>query len=179
MMTVMKSIFGTVDSFVSSMRVSLRQTFIHKLAHVKSPDQAAWIKGEDYIVGLLNYDQMLTIENADQAIKVFENCVSRVIELTTTVLLTGASHDDNPEMVTMRVELAEMNAEMKDLVATLGDTSIPTTGLRTLANGLECTTMPKLPCPRLSSHTPSTRKMDTTPMVVGSTQKTNSRNQPR
>ena len=36
------------------------------------------------------------------------------------VLLVSASHDDNPEMVTMRVELAEM----KTLVATLGAISI-------------------------------------------------------
>ncbi len=65
---------------------------------------------------------MLTIENTDQAIKVFENSTSRVIEPTTTVLLAGVSHDDNPEMVTMRAEVAEMKA----LVATLGGTSIPT-----------------------------------------------------
>ncbi len=55
-------------------------------------------------------------------IKVFENCASREIESTTTVLLTDASHDDNPEMVTMRSELTEMKA----LAATLGSTSIPT-----------------------------------------------------
>jgi hypothetical protein len=66
---------------------------------------------------------MISIENTDQALKVFENYESRAIEPTTTVLLTGASHDDNPEMVTMRAELAEM----KVLVATLGTTSIPTT----------------------------------------------------
>ena len=49
MMTVVKSNFVTVDSFASSMRASLRQALIRKLAHVKSPDQAAWIKTEDYI----------------------------------------------------------------------------------------------------------------------------------
>ncbi len=103
MMTVVKSDFVTVDSFSSSMRSSLRQTLIHKLAHVKSPYQASWIKVEDYIAGLLNDDQILTIENTDQTIKVFENCAFREIESTTTFLLTGASHDDNPEMVTMRV----------------------------------------------------------------------------
>jgi hypothetical protein len=106
MMTVVKSNFVTVDSFSSSMWASLRQALIHKLVHVKSPDQAAWIKAEDYIAGLLNDDQMLTIENTDQTIKVFENCASRAIEPTTTFLLTGASHDDNPEMVTMRVSWA-------------------------------------------------------------------------
>ena len=106
MMTVVKSNFVTVDSFSSSMWASLRQALIHKLVHIKSPDQAAWIKAEDYIAGLLDDDQMLTIENTDQTIKVFENCASRAIEPTTTFLLTGASHDDNPEMVTMRVSWA-------------------------------------------------------------------------
>jgi hypothetical protein len=71
MMTVVKSNFVTVDSFASSMRVSLRQALIHKLVHVKSPDQDTWINAEDYIAGLLNDDQMLTIENTDQSIKVF------------------------------------------------------------------------------------------------------------
>ncbi len=85
------------------MWVSLRQTLTHKLAYVKFPDQASWIKVEDYIAGLLNDDQILTIENTDQTIKVFENCSSRKIEPTTTVLLAGDSHDDNPEMVTMRL----------------------------------------------------------------------------
>ncbi len=147
MMTVVKSNFVTVDSFASSMRASLRQALIHKLAYVKSPDQAAWIKSEDYIAGLLNDDQMLSIENTDQAIKLFENYASRAIEPTTTVLLSGASHDDNPEMVTMRAELAEMKA----LVATLGATSIPTvtagaahTGKRTRVHNNAKTTMSKV-----------------------------------
>jgi hypothetical protein len=122
MMTVVKSNFVTVDSFTSSMWASLRQALIRKLAHVKSPDQTTWIKVEYYIAGLLQDDQILTIENTDQVIKVFENCASRALEPTTTVLFTGASHDDNPEMVTMRSEFAEM----KVLVTTLGTTSIPT-----------------------------------------------------
>jgi hypothetical protein len=50
MTVVVKSNFVSVDSFLLSMRVSLRQTLIHKLAHVKSPDQVSWIKTEDYIV---------------------------------------------------------------------------------------------------------------------------------
>ena len=73
MTTVVKSNFVTVDSFLLSMRASLRQALIRKLAHVKSPDQAAWMKAEDYIAGLLNDDQMLTIETTDHAIKIFEN----------------------------------------------------------------------------------------------------------
>jgi hypothetical protein len=142
MVTVVKSNFVTVDSFASSMWASLRQALIRKLAHVKSPDQATWIKSEDYIAD----DQMLTIENTDQAIKVFENCASRAIDPTTTVLLAGASHDDNPEMVTMRADLAEM----KGLVATLGTTSIPTTtagaahtGKRAHVHNNAKTTVPK------------------------------------
>ena len=73
MTTVVKSNFVTVDSFLLSMRASLRQALIRKLAHVKSPDQAAWMKAEDYIAGLLNDDQMLTIETTDHTIKIFEN----------------------------------------------------------------------------------------------------------
>ena len=56
MMTVVKSNFVTVDSFLLSMRASLRQALIRKLAYVKSPDQAAWMKTEDYIAYLLNAD---------------------------------------------------------------------------------------------------------------------------
>jgi hypothetical protein len=44
MTTVVKSNFVTVDSFLLSIRASLRQVLIHKLAHVKSPDQTVWIK---------------------------------------------------------------------------------------------------------------------------------------
>jgi hypothetical protein len=43
MTLVVKSNVVTVDSFLLSMRASLRQALIRKLAHVKSPDQAAWI----------------------------------------------------------------------------------------------------------------------------------------
>jgi hypothetical protein len=108
MMTVVKSNFVTVDSFASSMWSFLRQDLIRKLAHVKSTDQDTWIKTEDYIAGLLNDVQILTIENTDQTIKVFENCASRAIKTNTSVLLAEASHDGNPEMVTMRAELVEM-----------------------------------------------------------------------
>ncbi len=97
MTAVVKSNFVTVDSFLLSMWTSLRQDLIHKLAHVKSPDQAAWMKAEDYIGGLLNDDQMLTIETTDHTIKIFENCASRAIEPNTTVLLAGASNDDTVE----------------------------------------------------------------------------------
>jgi hypothetical protein len=44
MTVVVKSNFVTVDSFLLSMRASLRQALIRKLAHAKSPDQAAWMK---------------------------------------------------------------------------------------------------------------------------------------
>ncbi len=56
MTDVVKSNFVTVDSFLLSMRASLRQDLIRKLAYVKSPDQAAWMKTEDYIAYLLNAD---------------------------------------------------------------------------------------------------------------------------
>jgi hypothetical protein len=97
MMTVVKSNFVIVDSFASSMWTSLRQALIRKLAHVKSPDQAVWIKTEDYIAGLLNDDQMQTIQNTDQTIKVFENCTFRTIEPTTKVLVADTSHDGHHE----------------------------------------------------------------------------------
>jgi hypothetical protein len=101
MMTVVKINFDTVDSFSSSLWTSFRQTLIHKLVHVKSDDQDSWIKTEDYISGLLKDDQILTIENTDQSIKIFENYASRAIDPNATVLLAGASYDDNLEMVTM------------------------------------------------------------------------------
>jgi hypothetical protein len=107
MMTVVKSNFVTVDSFLLSMRASLRQALIRKLAHVKSPDQAAWMKAEDYIAGLLNDDQMLTIETTDHAIKIFENCASRAIE-PNTVSLADASNDDTAEVMALKAELAEL-----------------------------------------------------------------------
>ena len=99
MMDVVKSNFVTVDSCLLSMWVSLRQNLIHKLAYVKSTDQSAWIKTEDHRTDLLNDDQILTIENTDQSIKKYEAYSVRVIDTNTTVLLTGASNDDNPDMV--------------------------------------------------------------------------------
>ena len=107
----MKSNFVTVDSFLLSMRASLRQVLIRKLAHVKSADQAAWIKAEDHIAGLLNDDQMLTMENTDQAIKKYETYAARAIDTNTTVLLAGASTDDNPEVVSLKAQLAASQAE--------------------------------------------------------------------
>jgi hypothetical protein len=46
MMSVVKSNFVTVDYFLLSMWASLRQDLIRKLVHVKSADQATWIKTE-------------------------------------------------------------------------------------------------------------------------------------
>ncbi len=83
MMAVVKTNFVTLDSFLLSMRASLRQAFIPKLADVKSADQAACIKAEDHIAGLLNDDQMLTMENTDQAIKKYETYAARAIDTNT------------------------------------------------------------------------------------------------
>jgi hypothetical protein len=47
------------------------------------------------------FSLILTIENTDQSIKIFENYASRAIDPNATVLLAGASYDDNLEMVTM------------------------------------------------------------------------------
>ena len=66
--------------------------------HAKSADQVAWIKVEDHITGLLNDDQMLTMENTDQDIKKHETYAARVIDTNTTVFLADASNDANPEM---------------------------------------------------------------------------------
>ena len=68
------------------------------------------MKAEDYITGLLNDDQILTIETTDHAIKIFENCASRAIEPNTTVLLAGASNDDTAEVMAMKAEIAELRA---------------------------------------------------------------------
>ncbi len=57
---------------------------------------------------MLNDDQMLTIENTDQTVKTFENCVSRAIEPNTTVLLAGASNHDIPEVMALKAQIAEM-----------------------------------------------------------------------
>jgi hypothetical protein len=122
MVTVVKSNFVMVDTFLLSIQDSLRQTLIHKLAHVKSADPSGWIKTEDHIVGLLNDDQMLTIENTDQGIKTFQNYVSMVIETNTTVLLTDTSNDDTPEVVTLKDQIAEMTVLMDTT------TSVATTG---------------------------------------------------
>ena len=50
------------------MRVSLRQALISKLSKA-GKDMEAWGTAEDHIAGLLNEDQMLTLENTDATIK--------------------------------------------------------------------------------------------------------------
>jgi hypothetical protein len=68
--------FGKVDSLMVFMRASLRQAFIAKLSKV-GKDKEAWGKAEDHLAGLLNEDQMLTIENTDAAIKKFQSHIQR------------------------------------------------------------------------------------------------------
>ncbi len=142
MTAVVKSNFVTVDSFFLSMRDSLRQALIRKLARVKSPDQAAWMKAEDYIAGLLNDDQMLTIEITDHAIKIFENCASRAIESNTTVLLADASNDDTPETIAMKAEIAELRA-FKTTITPAATTGAAHTGKRARVYKNDKTTSPK------------------------------------
>jgi hypothetical protein len=48
---------------------------------------------------------MMTMENTDQAIKKYETYTDRVIDTNTTVLLAGASNDDNPEVVSLKAQL--------------------------------------------------------------------------
>ena len=69
------------------MWVSLRQDLMCKLAHFKTADQEAWMKAEVHVAGLLNDDQILTIENTDQDIKKYETYAARMIDTKTTVLL--------------------------------------------------------------------------------------------
>jgi hypothetical protein len=135
MMSVMKSNFVTVWS-------SLRHALIHKLAHVKSADQASWIKTEDHIAGLLNDDQMLTIENTDKAIKTYENYASRAIETNTTVLLADVSNDDNPEVVALKAQIAEMTVLM-DITTPAATTGAAHTGKRARVHKNGKTTVPK------------------------------------
>ena len=47
----------------------------------------------------------------------------RVIDTNTTVLLAGASNDDNPEVVSLKAQLAASQAETKALM----DTTTPAT----------------------------------------------------
>ena len=48
------------------------------------------------------------MENTDQAIKIYETYTSRAIETNTTVLMTGVSNDDNPEVVTLKVQITKI-----------------------------------------------------------------------
>jgi hypothetical protein len=125
------------------MRASLRQALIRKLAHVKSADQAAWIKAEDHIAGLLNDDQMLTMENTDQAIQKYETYASRAIDTNTTALLAGTSNDDNPEMVAMRAELAELRAPLMATTSPAATTGAAHTCKRARVHKNGKTTVPK------------------------------------
>ena len=174
MTAVVKSNFVTVDSFLLSMRASLRQALIRKLAHVKSPDQAAWMKAEDYIAGLLNDDQMLTLETTDHAIKIFENCASRALE-PNTVLPAGASTDD-PLLQCWQCKLRSLSCTRSRqllLLQLLPALQLP------LAKRLECTHTAILPNPRPSSRAPSANSMDRPPSVAGFMPKTSLRRQPR
>ena len=69
------------------MRVSLREDLMCKLAYFKTADQEAWMKADVHVAGLLNDDQILTIENTDQDIKKYETNTVRIIDTKTTVLL--------------------------------------------------------------------------------------------
>jgi hypothetical protein len=142
MMAVVKSNFVTVDSFASCMRASLRQARTRKLAHVKSADQAAWIKAEEHIVGLLNDDQMLTIENTDQATRTYENYASRAIETNTTVLLADASNDNSPEVMAFKAQIAEMTVLMATTTPA-ATTGAAHTGKRARVHKNGKTTVPK------------------------------------
>ena len=64
------------QQFMVFMRASLRQALIAKLSKV-GKDKEALGKAEDHLAGLLNEDQMLTIENTDAAIKKFESHIQR------------------------------------------------------------------------------------------------------
>ena len=100
------------------------------------------MKAEDYIAGLLNDDQMLTIETTDHAIKIFENCASRAIEPNTTVLLAGASNDDTAEVMAMKAELAELRT-FKATTTPAAATGAAHTGKRARVHTNGKTTVPK------------------------------------
>jgi hypothetical protein len=85
---------------------------------------------------------MLTIENTDQTIKKYETYVVRVIDTNTTVLLVGAFNDDNPEMVTLKDQLAEMKALMTTTTPST-DASDARTGKRARVHKNDKTTVPK------------------------------------
>ena len=112
------------------------------------------MKAEDYIAGLLNDDQMLTIETTDHAIKIFENCASRAIEPSTTVLLAGASNDDTADMIAMKAEIAELRA-FKSTITPAATTGVSHTGKRARVNNKDGkTTVFTISC-ALCCHRPS------------------------
>ena len=100
------------------------------------------MKAEDYIAGLLNDDQMLTIDTTDHTIKIFENFASRAIESNTTVLLAGASNDDTAEVMTMKAEITELRA-FKATTTSAAATGAVHTGKRARVHTNGKTTVPK------------------------------------
>jgi hypothetical protein len=90
-MAVVKSKFIMVNCFLLIMLAFLRQALMPKLALVKSVDQEAWMKAEDHVAGLSNNKQMLTFENIDQTITMYETYAARLIDTKTTIcrLLAG------------------------------------------------------------------------------------------
>jgi len=95
-----------MDSFIVFMRASLRQALIHKLAHVKSAEQDAWMKAEDHLFGNLNYDQMLTLENTDAAIGKYETHAARKIDVKSTVFLVSDTNGDTQEVLALKAPVA-------------------------------------------------------------------------
>jgi hypothetical protein len=85
---------------------------------------------------------MLTIENTDQTVKTFENCVSRAIEPNTTVLLAGASNHDTPEVMALKAQIAEMTTLMATTTPA-ATTGAAHTGKRARMHKNGKTTVPK------------------------------------
>ena len=91
---------------------------------------------------------MLTMQNTDQDIKKYETYAVRAIDTNTTVLLVRASNADNPEMVSLRTELAEIKALMTTTTpATIAGDAHTGKRAREHKNGKTTVTKTVITCP--------------------------------
>ncbi len=95
------------------MCVSLRQDLIVKLSKV-GQDREAWVKAADHLAGLLNEDQMLTLENTDVVIKKFERHMQRVTieNKTDLVTITTTTTTDNLEIITLKTKVVQLESKV-------------------------------------------------------------------
>jgi hypothetical protein len=105
--------FVKVDSLVFFMRASLRQALIAKLSKV-GKGREAWGKAEDHLAGLLNEDQMLTLEITDAVIKKFESHMQRatIKNKEGLVAITTTTTTDNLEIIALKAKVAQLESNI-------------------------------------------------------------------